>query len=110
MFQKDNAFSIRLAESIRIRNKYPDRIPVVIQPDFRISISKKKYLVSYDMTMGQFIYFIRSRIKLESHQSIVLLINDTVPSSSEIINIIYNRHKQKDGFLYINICLENIFG
>lgn len=110
MFQKENSFQIRLAESTRIRKKYPDRIPVVIQPDFRISIAKTKYLVSFDMTMGQFIYFLRSRIKLESHQSVFLLVNESIPSSSELINIIYERHKQKDGFLYINFCLENIFG
>jgi GABA(A) receptor-associated protein len=110
MFKKKHSFSDRLAESNHIRQKYPDRVPIILEPDSRISLSKKKYLVSWDLTMGQFIYIIRNRVKLASHQSLLFLTQQTVPSTSELIKSLYERYKDRDGFLYMNCCVENVFG
>ena len=81
----------RRAEAARIRSKYPDRIPVCLRqfgfpirgplvmsdgtPALQViverapksdiaEIDKKKYLVPMDLTVGQFVYVIRKRIKL----------------------------------------------
>ncbi|KAK4581144.1 hypothetical protein RGQ29_024711 [Quercus rubra] len=60
----------RMAESGRIREKYPDRVPAERSdiPD----IDKKKYLVPADLTVGQFVYVVRKRIKLGAEKAICL--------------------------------------
>ena len=59
----------RSAEAARIREKYPDRIPVICEKDPRSDIppvDKRKYLIPMDLTVGQFVYVIRKRISIPS--------------------------------------------
>jgi len=53
----------RLAESMRIRAKYPDRIPVIVERAANRTavpeIDKNKFLVPSDLSVGQFVYVIR---------------------------------------------------
>jgi GABA(A) receptor-associated protein len=113
-FHKEHPFIKRKEEAIRMLQKYPDRIPVIVQrsdgnsniPD----IDRKKYLVPSDLTMGQFIYIIRKRIKLKPEQAIFTFVNKNIPSSNHLISQIYKEHKDSDNFLYVEITGENIFG
>jgi GABA(A) receptor-associated protein len=113
-FHKEHPFIKRKEEAERILQKYPDRIPVIVQicdnksniPD----IDKKKYLVPSDLTMGQFLYVIRKRIKLQPEQAIFTFINNIMPSSSALISQIYKENKEEDLFLYVMITGENFFG
>tara|TARA_X000000950_G_C13449932_1_gene471482 strand:- start:98 stop:481 length:384 start_codon:yes stop_codon:yes gene_type:complete len=100
-------------ESKNILERYPDRIPIIVNkqensliPD----IDKKKYLVPEDLTIGQFLYVIRKRIKLDAEQAIFLFVNGMLPSTSETMAKIYAKHKNEDGFLYITYSGENTFG
>jgi GABA(A) receptor-associated protein len=43
------------------------------------TIDKKKYLVPSDMTVGQFIYVIRKRIKLSPEKAIFIFVNNVLP-------------------------------
>jgi GABA(A) receptor-associated protein len=64
---KDSPLEDRLAESDRIRAKYPDRVPCIVEKAEKsdiAAIDKKKFLVPSDLTVGQFVYVIRKRIKL----------------------------------------------
>ena len=68
-FKRQHAFSDRQRESIRVRNSYPDRIPVICERSDLASadcpyIDKKKYLVPGDVTVGQFISIIRLELYL----------------------------------------------
>lgn len=114
-FISDHTFDERYKESSRIRNKYPDRIPIIIEKDYKCKnvpdIDKKKYLVPNDLTIGQFLFVIRKRIKLDSEMALYLFIdNKTIPNTSSAINNLYNTHKNDDGFLYITYSGENTFG
>lgn len=42
-------------------------------------IDKKKYLVPADLTVGQFVYVIRKRIKLSPEKAIFIFINNVLP-------------------------------
>jgi len=113
-FKKNNPFDKRFEEANRIRTKYPNRIPVICQ---RLSTNipksnKKKYLVPGDLTLGQFLYVIRRRIMLSSEMGIYLFVgeNNSLLNNTSIINDIYDRYHDKDGFLYINYSGENTFG
>ena len=100
-------------EAERIMKKYPTRIPIIVNkykysnlPD----IKNSKYLVDKDMTMSEFLYVVRNRIKLDKSESIFLIINNKLCSSNDIISQIYKNEKHEDGFLYFVYTNENTFG
>ena len=104
----------RQDESSRVKRKYPNRIPVIVERAPNCNeiedIDKTKYLVPGDLTVGQFIYVIRKRIKLSSEKALFIFINDTMPTISENMAIVYNKNEDEDGFLYITYSGENTFG
>ena len=94
----------RKSEAEKIRNKYPDRIPVVVErvPNSQIpEIDKRKFLVPNDISVAQFMWIIRKRIQLPSEKAIFLFVNKTIPQSSSTMGQIYTNFKDEDGFLYI---------
>lgn len=75
----------RKAEAERIRQKYPDRIPVIcekVEKSDIPTIDKKKYLVPADLTVGQFVYVIRKRIKLSPEKAIFIFVNEILPPTA----------------------------
>ena len=103
----------RLLESKKILLKYPSRIPIIVEKYTNCElneIKKKKYLVPKDMVMNQFIYIIRKRINLEPSQSLFIMINNKLVTSSDILGNIYDNESNKDGFLYMTYTSENTFG
>lgn len=100
----------RIKLSEKIICKYNKRIPIIVDCKKEIILDKKKYIVPNDLTVSQFMYCLKKRIKLSSEQSIFLLCNNKLMINSDLINNIYNKEKDTDGFLYIIICLENTFG
>lgn len=114
-YKSTNSFDKRLEESNRIRKKYPDRIPIVCeksnQKDIDLpKIDKCKFLVPLNLTIGQLLIIIRSRMKLPAEKAIFLFIDNIIPPSTETLNVIYENFKDTDGFLYINYSSENVFG
>ncbi|TIA93367.1 hypothetical protein E3P99_00213 [Wallemia hederae] len=98
------ALKKRKAEADRIRSKYPDRIPVICEKGDKTdipTIDKKKYLVPSDLTVGQFVYVIRKRIKLAPEKAIFIFVNEELPPTAALMSAIYNEHKDEDGFLYV---------
>jgi GABA(A) receptor-associated protein len=65
------------------------------------AIDKKKYLVPSDLTVGQFCYVIRKRIKLTPEKAIFIFVNEVLPPTAALMSSIYEEHKDEDGFLYI---------
>ncbi|KAB1221803.1 Autophagy-related protein 8C [Morella rubra] len=103
----------RLAEAARIREKYPDRVPVIVEKAERSDIpdiDKKKYLVPADLTVGQFVYVVRKRIKLSAEKAIFVFVKNTLPPTAALMSAIYEENKDEDGFLYMSYSGENTFG
>ncbi|KAI8973329.1 microtubial binding protein [Mycotypha africana] len=112
-FKDEHPFEKRKAEAERIRQKYPDRIPVIcekVEKSDIPTIDKKKYLVPADLTVGQFVYVIRKRIKLSPEKAIFIFVNEILPPTAALMSSIYEEHKDEDGFLYITYSGENTFG
>lgn len=104
---------IRTAESLRIITKYQDRIPIIVEKCYNCDlphIEKHKFLVSKDLTLGQFVYIIRKRIELNSEQALFIMINHSLAPNNKTISELYDTHKDKDNFLYITYTSENTFG
>jgi len=104
----------RYNECFRIRQLYPDRVPIIVETCYNSNIpilDKTKYLVPINLTVGQFMYVIRNRLKLSSDKSIYFFINGSIPCSSSLIFHVYELYKDEtDEFLYILINGENTFG
>ncbi len=103
----------RAAESDRMRQKYPNRICVLVDrtPDNTApEIDKHKFLVPDDLTMGQFTYVIRKRIKVGAEKAIFVFVAGKLAPSSSLMSDVYQNYHNKDGFLYITYAGENTFG
>jgi len=112
-FKHEHPLEKRQAEAARIRDKYPDRIPVIVEKAEKsdiLDIDKKKYLVPADLTVGQFVYVIRKRIKLSSEKAIFIFVKNVLPPTAAMMSSIYDEHKDEDGFLYFTYSGENTFG
>ncbi|CAL9015149.1 unnamed protein product [Prunus brigantina] len=112
-FKLDHSLERRQAEAGRIREKYPDRVPVIVEKAARSNIpdiDKKKYLVPADLSVGQFVYVVRKRIKLEAEKAIFVFVKNTLPPTAAVMSTIYEENKDEDGFLYLTYSGENVFG
>ena len=113
-FKSMNSFQERKEQSSRVLEKYPDRIPVICEKNYKNTntpvIDKNKYLIPNDLTVGQFMYVIRKRLLLTPEKAIYFFIKGMIPPTSQYIYDIYDNYKDDDGFLYINYSCENTFG
>ena len=113
-FRKQYSFEKRIEEANRIISKFRDRVPVIVERAERSDvpeIDKKKYLVPYDLTFGQFLYVVRKRAKLSSEKALFCFIGESyLPPTASLMSTLYQTHRDKDGFLYMRYSGENTFG
>ncbi|KZV16498.1 autophagy-related protein 8C [Dorcoceras hygrometricum] len=93
-FKLEHPLERRQAEASRIREKYPDRIPVIVERAERSDIpdiDKKK-------------------IKLSAEKAIFVFVKNILPPTASMMSAIYEENKDEDGFLYMTYSGENTFG
>ncbi len=100
-------------ESDRLRNKHPDRVPVLVD---RLNvhaprIDKNRYLVPVDLTLGQFLVVLRRRIKLTPEKALFVF-NEAgrMPPTGVMMSDIYREHASANKFLVLTYSLETTFG
>lgn len=107
-------FNSRHAEAKRMRDKYPDRIPIIIDraPNKQTPIiDKRKYLVRGKFTVAEMMITIQKRLKVDETTMICLLINNkTLLPGPWLMSSAYKEHKDADGFLYITYSFESAYG
>lgn len=105
----------RKAESTKIREKYPDRVPIICEKDPKSKIKdvdKTKYLVPNDLTVSQFSFIIRKRLEMSKDAALFLLVSGkhSITGDSSMSEI-YEKYKDaEDGFLYIAYASELTWG
>jgi GABA(A) receptor-associated protein len=115
MFKQDFVFKKRFKESTRLLEKYPERIPVIIERSENSKhltiIDKNKYLVPKDLTMSQLLWVIRKRMRIRKEQTVFLLSESGIAfNGTDHISSVYENNKDLDGFLYLRYANENTFG
>jgi GABA(A) receptor-associated protein len=104
-----------IKDASQILQKHPDRIPCIVNRSQRSTlpdIDKHNFLVPRDLTMGQFMYIIRKRIKLPESMSLLLMSskNNSMFTQEITMGMVYEQHRHPDGFLYLIYTGENTFG
>ena len=114
MYKENNDFDKRFKESENIKKKYPTRIPVIVERFKKCKnieeIDKNKFLVPDDLTLGQFIFVIRKRLKLTPEKAIFIFVNNKMVPSHTLMKKVYENEKEEDNFLYMCYSGENTFG
>ena len=97
----------------KIRKKYPNRIPIFADKAKRSklkSLAKHKYLVDSSMTLGEFMFYIRNQIKLNSSEALFMYFENKLENCSRTMGDLFNTYKNKDSVLVILYDTENTFG
>jgi GABA(A) receptor-associated protein len=108
-----NTYEKRRAEINAILIKYPDRIPILVYKQKKSNvpdISNHKYLVPNDLSMGQFMFIIRKRLKLSEDKALFFNSESFILPSGILMSAAYDKYKSPDGFLRIRYQGENTFG
>ena len=102
-----------------LREKYPNKVPVIVSRDKnskRIKdIGVTKYLVQDNITIGQFVYLLRKKIKVDSTDSIYLYAyykgkSISLNNTLEMISVFDEYKNINDNKLYLIYAGENTFG
>ena len=124
-YKKKYTIEERKSETSIIRNKYTDKLPVIIikDPTSKLNnITKEKYLVPFDMTIGQFMSIVRQKTSIGQEQAINIFLVDyndnhilaTTSTSFESLYLQYVEkeinNKNYDGYIYLIYTGENVFG
>jgi len=112
--QHTNDHLERLKKSQVILEKYPDRVPLIIQPSKndrdQYPIDKSKYITPRDLTMLQLQQIIRKRVRFPAEKALFMFVNNKMFPITSMVGNIYDDNKDTDGFLYVTYCQENTFG
>jgi len=112
-FKSKTLLKDRLAEAKRIREKFPGRIPVIVERAHKSDlpdIDKSKFLVPGDLTFGQFIFVVRKRLILPPEKALFLFCGSSLPATGSLLKEVYAYQQDSDGFLYLSYSGENTFG
>ena len=120
-FKEQHTLDERINESCRIKARYPDRVPVIIECSGELDslITKKKYLVPRDISISSLSCVLRNRSsKIDSRKAIILFIDNKMPKAINLVGEIYdeyiqnhmNKKERCDEFLYVYVTYESTFG
>ena len=114
-FRRKNDVVDRQNESTRLLAKFPGYVPVIVTRHHRATISdidKNKYLCPTSLTVSEFLYSVRRRIKLRSCDSFFFLTESgAIPRMSMTMGDLYGEQRDKDDrLLYLVYTSENTFG
>ncbi|CAF2134006.1 hypothetical protein IGI04_028311 [Brassica rapa subsp. trilocularis] len=82
-FKSEHPLERRQIEASRTRDKYPDRMKCMLQVIVEKAERSLMYLVPDDLTVGQFVYVVRKRIKLSAEKAIFVFVKNTLPPTGD---------------------------
>ena len=107
-------FEERSLESLRIRERFPGRIPIIVERSGRSTdiplIDKNKFLAPGDLNVSQFLHVVRRRMQLSGETALFLFVGNTLPTTGTLLRELYTNYADHDGFLYMAYSGENTFG
>ncbi|XP_049884829.1 uncharacterized protein LOC126379886 [Pectinophora gossypiella] len=112
-YQDNMQGSVQEVEAIR--HRFPNKVPLYVERYVRErevpALGRNKFLVPQELTMSQFLYIIRTKLKLRDSQALYLLVNDKVlVSHSMTMAQAYEQFRGHDGYLHITYAAQQVFG
>eukprot|EP00697_Spironema_sp_BW2_P000808 gnl/Spiro4/11085_TR5875_c0_g2_i1.p2 gnl/Spiro4/11085_TR5875_c0_g2~~gnl/Spiro4/11085_TR5875_c0_g2_i1.p2 ORF type:complete len:130 (+),score=50.27 gnl/Spiro4/11085_TR5875_c0_g2_i1:104-493(+) len=119
-FKDQHPFEQRQNEALRVRLRYPNKTPVIVERDASArddvpDLEKTKFLIPNDYTMGQLMFIVRSHLRnrdqaLSPSQTLYFFVNKMIPRVDELVSSVYATHHDADSFLYVTYVVENSYG
>jgi GABA(A) receptor-associated protein len=105
-------------EYFELRQKFPDRIPVLLHSLSKRTIVLKdhKFLVPKSLKIGEFMFIIRSRLHITAETAIFIFVKKqtestyVIPLASASVETIAENFAYIEGHLPIFVATENTFG
>lgn len=127
-FKKKFSIDDRKRQTKAIIEKYENKCPIyltydkeIINKNFTNTASKQfnKYIVTGELNLAQFLLIVRKKINVNAEESLTLFIehyqnnklfNSILAPTTNSIGEIYLNNRDEDGFLYLKLVKENVFG
>lgn len=111
----------RVSESRRLKCKYPDRIPIIIDskdPEIKKALEKNKFLVPWNLPVSTFLYVVRKKLNINYSEALFLFTSDNVLlAGANTVSEAYDKYRLRknikldsDTFFYMTLSKENTFG
>lgn len=109
------SFTSRKEESSKLASSFPDKIPIIIEPQQSggngYKLDQNKFLVPKLYTFHEFIFHIRKRLSLKNSESLFLTVaGNNFPSMSRTLASVYLEYQDADGFLYVTYSSQPVWG
>jgi len=101
------------------KEKFPGKLPIIVEyernfPDDK-RIPKFKFLVPKNFRMLDFTSVLRNKMNLSSKSGLFIFVGDTSKGGTlvrqgDFISTVHENYSHQDGFLYLVISLENVYG
>ncbi|RYF05888.1 MAG: hypothetical protein EOO40_09855, partial [Deltaproteobacteria bacterium] len=118
------------AQVARQLSRFPDTVPLVLEPDVnffkriatqeqetaRQFLSKKRFAVSREWTVAQFMQSVRQKLRLPSAYAMFLFVSrepedNVLPCNSSTMEEVYAEHADpSNGILWVTLVVERTFG
>ena len=113
-YKKAKTLEERKAEYKKVIEEHPGKIGIICEksPKSLIKdIEKNKYLIGEELNLAQFNKIIRRKLGMKQEEALFFLVNGKVSiTGCDPMNEIYEKYKDKDGFLYIAYASEEVWG
>lgn len=94
-----------------IMEKHPGKIPLIIESNRNKDLPPiHKFIIPNELTVGQVVYMLRKRIKLNEKEAIYVFFNNHLVNTNTLMSEVYHQHKEADGIVYAVYAKENTFG
>ena len=112
MYKNEKTYEERCEESRLMLTRFSDRIPVIVERKKLETpcIDKRKFMAPKTLTIGQLIFVVRRRLRIQPEQAIFLFVKNSLVVQHMTIEDVYERYKDDDGFVYISYDFETTFG
>jgi GABA(A) receptor-associated protein len=105
--------NLRPGEIDRLKQQFPEKTFVFVSQAARSTLpplDKSKYIVPRSSTISQFLFILRSRMKLPPEKALYLFVKNTLPPSSMTFRDIEHLYADDDGAVRITYAAESTFG
>lgn len=103
----------RIRESFRIRAKYMDKVPVIIEcePHLDKLLKKHKFLCPRDLSCSNFLYILRGKMPaFDAKQALYMYADGKLLTGNTLLGSIDDQRDDKSDMLIVRLQVENAFG